>query len=285
MSYFNGTLRHLHMIFAKNLFYSYNKKVPLFKDLNFNQNEGNIIGLLGKNGAGKSTLLKLIAGLLRSKKGDITVNGYAPYKRDPDFLSDIFLVSDEPFLPSLTIKSYLRVYAPLYKSFDIEKMHNILVEFKLQDHQNLSKMSHGQQKKFVIAFALSTNCKLLLLDEPTNGLDIPSKSVFRKVLVNSVEENQLVIISTHQVKDIETVIDRIVVIEDGNIVFENDIYNITKKLKFTKISSIPEGSEIIYSEKCLGGYNAIQPATNNEETEIDIELLFNAICNRTDINI
>jgi len=273
------------MILAQNISYSYNKKTNLFKDLNFDQKEGSIIGLLGKNGAGKSTLLKLIAGLLKSKTGDISVNGFKPYQRTPEFLSDIFFVNDTPFLPRLTIKSYLKVYAPLYKSFDMEKMRQILLEFELQDHQNLSNLSHGQQKKFVIAFALSTNCRLLLLDEPTNGLDIPSKSIFRKVLVNAVEESQLVIISTHQVKDIDTVIDKIVVIEDGKIVFENDIYTITETLKFSKVSNISDASQIVYFEKCVGGFNTIQPATYHEETEIDIELLFNAICNKTDIKI
>ncbi|GAL90359.1 ABC transporter ATP-binding protein [Jejuia pallidilutea] len=273
------------MIFAKNLSYHYNRKTPLFQNLDFEQTEGSIIGLLGKNGAGKSTLLKLISGLLKSKTGSVLVNGFKPYQRRPDFLSDIFLVNDEPFLPPLTITSYLKVYAPLYKNFDIEKMHKILIEFDLQGHCNLSKLSHGQQKKFVIAFALSANCKLLLLDEPTNGLDIPSKSVFRKVLVNSVEDHQLVVISTHQVKDIESVIDKIVVLEDGEIVFKNDVCSITEKLKFNKVSTLSEASEVIYSEKCAGGFNTIQYGTDGDETEIDIELLFNAIYNKTTINL
>lgn len=272
------------MILAKNLSYSYDTKNSLFIDFNFNQNEGNIVGLLGKNGAGKTTLLKLISGLLGLKKGAIKVNGYVPNKRDPEFLSDIFLVSDALYLPSISIKSYLKVYAPLYKSFDIDKMREILVEFQLQEHQNLNKLSHGQQKKFIIAFALSTNCKLLLLDEPTNGLDIPSKSIFRKVLINSVEENQLVIISTHQVKDIETIIDKIVVIEEGQIVFENDIFEITKKLQFKKVSQLPTGERVLFSEKCLGGYNIIIPVANDDETTIDMELLFNAIVEKANLN-
>lgn len=273
------------MISVKNLSYRYSKNTPLFQNLNFEQNQGNIIGLLGKNGAGKSTFLKLISGLLKSEKGEVTVSGFKPYQRNPDFLSDVFLVNDEPYLPSLTIKSYLKVYAPLYKNFDIEKMRNILVEFELDDHKNLSKLSHGQQKKFVIAFALSANCKLLLLDEPTNGLDIPSKSIFRKVLVNSVDDNQLVIVSTHQVKDIDSIIDKIIVLENGKIIFENDIYSIAEKLKFIKVTSVAKDSSVIYFEKCIGGFNTIQPAMDNEETEIDIELLFNAICNKTNINL
>jgi len=273
------------MIETKNLTFNHKKQKTLFNNLTYMQDSGSITGLLGKNGAGKSTLLKLFAGLLHPKKGEILINGYTPAYRNPDFLSDIFLVSDEPYLPSLTINSYLNIYAPLYKNFDREKMSKIINEFELLGSQKLDSISHGQQKKFVIAFALSTNCKLLLLDEPTNGLDIPSKSIFRKVLISSVEEDQLVLISTHQVKDIETVIDRIVIIEDGNIVFEKDTHVVTEKLQFQKIESITEVSKIIYSEKCPGGYNAILPVENNEETEIDIELLFNAISNKTEIKL
>lgn len=273
------------MIEIKNLTFNHKKQKELFKNLTYKQTKGSITGLLGKNGAGKSTLLKLISGLLHPKKGDILINGYIPLNRNPDFLSDIFLVSDEPYLPSLSINSYLNIYAPLYKNFDKEKMKQILKEFELLGTQKLDSISHGQQKKFVIAFALSTNCKLLLLDEPTNGLDIPSKSVFRKVLISSVEENQLVLISTHQVKDIETVIDKIVIIEEGNLVFEKDTHTVTEKLQFRKLENLSDSKEIIYSEKCPGGYNAILPMTDNEETEIDIELLFNAISKKTEIKL
>lgn len=273
------------MIEINNLSFHHKKQKTLFNNLTYKQTSGSITGLLGKNGAGKSTLLKLSAGLLHPKQGSIIINGYTPSNRNPDFLADIFLVSDEPYLPSLTVASYLAIYAPLYKNFDLEKMSKILKEFELEAHQKLDGISHGQQKKFIIAFALSTNCKLLLLDEPTNGLDIPSKRIFRKVLISSVEEDQLVVISTHQVKDIETIIDKIVIIEEGTIVFEKETQLVTEKLQFQKLESISENSNIIYSEKCPGGYNAILPANNDEETEIDIELLFNAICNKTEIKL
>jgi len=273
------------MVSIKNLSYSYNNKQSLFKDLNFNQKAGNIIGLLGKNGAGKSTLLKLIAGLLHIKKGNIEVNGYEPYKRDPDFLSKIFFVNDTPFLPSLTAKAYLKVYGALYKNFDTIKMYRILQEFDLNEHQNLKKLSFGQQKKFVIAFALSTNCKILLLDEPTNGLDIPSKKVFRKVLLDATNENQLVVISTHQVKDVETLLDKIVHIDNGRIVFEKEVFKITEKFQFKMVNNIKDLKGLTYSEKCPGGYKVIVPNSDNEETELDIELLFNAISNQVEINL
>ena len=273
------------MIAINNLSYGYSKQKPLFEDLNLSQNNGNIIGLLGKNGAGKTTLLKLISGLLEIQKGELTVNGFEPFKRTPDFLSNIFFVSDNPFLPSLTIKAYLKVYGALYKNFDFEKMHKIIDAFELKADKKLKNMSFGQQKKFIIAFALSTNCSVLLLDEPTNGLDIPSKKIFRKVLVDFIEDDQLVIISTHQVKDVETLIDKIVHIENGHIVFEKDVLRITEAFQFKTVNNISDLSGVLYSEKCPGGYKVIMPVEDNEETELDIELLFNAISNNAEISI
>lgn len=273
------------MIKVKNLTFKHQKQESLFDNLSFKQEPGNIVGLLGKNGAGKSTFLKLISGLLKPSKGTINVDSFVPFDRNPHFLEDVFLVTDEPFLPSLTIGSYIKIYAPLYKKFNLPKMQYILKEFELLETQKLNGISHGQQKKFIIAFALASNCKLLLFDEPTNGLDIPSKSVFRKVLASSVEEEQLVIISTHQVKDIEKMIDKIVVLENGDIVFEKETYAITEKIQFQKTSNITSIENLIYSEKCFDGYNVIIPTKNGEETDIDIELLFNAISNKTEINL
>ena len=164
-------------------------------------------------------------------------------------------------------------------------MHQLLKDFDIDINHNLKKISHGQQKKFIIAFALSTNCKILLLDEPTNGLDIPSKKIFRKVLVDAVDENQLVIISIHQVKDVETIIDKIVHIDNGKIVFEKETFKITEKFQFKSVHAITDLEDVKYAEKCPIGYKVIVPVKNNEETEIDIELLFNAISNNAEINL
>ncbi|HQF49000.1 MAG TPA: ABC transporter ATP-binding protein, partial [Flavobacterium alvei] len=206
------------MITIQNLTFKYKKQDALFTDLSFEQQNGNIVGLLGKNGAGKSTLLQLISGLLKPQKGELSINGYKPFDRNPNFLADIYMVSEEFSFPSINIEVYIKATAPLYPKFDYGKMNNILKEFELDAKKNLNKLSHGQRKKFLIAFALATNCSLLILDEPTNGLDIPSKSLFRKILVSSVSDEQLVLISTHQVKDIETIIDKIVVLDEGKIV-------------------------------------------------------------------
>lgn len=273
------------MINIQHLTFQYKKQDALFTDLSFQQGNGSILGLLGKNGAGKSTFLKLISGLLKPQVGELRINGFKPFDRLPDYLADIYMVSEEFSFPSITIQRYLKATAPLYPKFDYGKMDKILQEFELDAKKNLNGLSHGQRKKFLIAFALSTNCSLLILDEPTNGLDIPSKSLFRKVLVSSVSEEQLVLISTHQVKDIDTIIDKIVVLDEGKIVFNETIFDISQQWQFKTIASLSEIETPIYHEKCLGGYRIITASDELEETEIDIELLFGAIINKTNLNI
>jgi ABC-2 type transport system ATP-binding protein len=138
-------------------------------------------------------------------------------------------------------------------------------------------MSYGQKKKLLLSFGIATNTEVLLMDEPTNGLDIPSKSTFRKLIAKYMNENRIFIISTHQVKDIEGMIDNIVIINEGKIIFNQNIENISKKLAFKQVNNI-DNEDILYSQKQGGGYNII--STNNKEffeSKIDTELLFNAV--------
>jgi len=264
------------MINIKNLSFYYKKKSPLFNDFSLELENGRIVGLLGKNGAGKSTLLGLIAGLIQPKAGQISVNGYTPFSRNPNFLADMYMVPEEFTFPGVSIACYVKAFSPLYPAFDPEKLNSIFEEFEIHPSSNLNKLSHGQRKKFLIAFALSTNCKMLVFDEPTNGLDIPSKSQFRKILVSSVTDEQLVLISTHQVKDIDTIIDKVVVIDDGSIIYNEHTEAITQKLCFETTTTLHYDDKVLYSEKCPLGYRVVKPAANTE-SGIDLELLFNAI--------
>ncbi|MDR2027413.1 MAG: ABC transporter ATP-binding protein [Prevotellaceae bacterium] len=267
------------MIVSKSISFNYRRKTGLFTDLSIEVNNG-IVGLLGKNGAGKSTLLKIFAGLLKPKTGKLTVNGYIPFDKDPDYLADIYMVPEEFVLPSVTINYFVKAYKIFYPRFDEGKLNRIFDEFELQKSEYLHRLSHGQRKKFLIAFALASNCKILMLDEPTNGLDIPSKSLFRKILVGSMSEEQLILISTHQVKDIDTVLDEIVVVEQGAIVFHKRMEDIGQTYSFQTVSNLNAFENILYHEKSPVGYRVIVPATDSESA-IDLELLFNAIINKS----
>lgn len=264
------------MIHIKNLTFNYNKKQPpLFDHLDCDIQAGRIVGLLGKNGAGKTTLLKIITGLLNPNEGDVDVIGHAPTLRSPALLEELYFVSEEFFIPPISIERYISANAGFYPRFDRELLHRLIADFELPVTENLQKLSYGQKKKFLICFALSTKCRLLILDEPTNGLDIPSKGIFRKVMAGSLDEDQLVIISTHQVKDVENLIDRILMLEDGKFIMQKDLYELSSRLRFSS-STQPDGDDVLYSEMIPGGYKVITPQVNGE-SPVDIELLFNAV--------
>jgi ABC-2 type transport system ATP-binding protein len=190
-------------------------------------------------------------------------------------LNNVFLVPEEFYFPSVSIDDYQKAYSPFYPRFDSEMLNRTLKEFELEKSSNLRRLSHGQKKKFLIAFALSTRCGLLILDEPTNGLDIPSKLLFRKILAGSLDETQLVIISTHQVKDVENLIDKIIILDEGRIIFQQTIAEISEKVNFV-FSTSDDVNGSIYSEAIPGGYRSVT-ANGSSETEVDIELLFNAV--------
>jgi ABC-2 type transport system ATP-binding protein len=265
------------MINVENLIYHYPKQPRLFDDLTLSVSSGNIVGLLGKNGAGKTSLLKLFTGLSFSLRGKVEVMGFDPAKRLPDFLNNVFFVPEEYYLPSISINDYCKGNCIFYPNFDKGLLKKLLVEFELSEVANIGRLSQGQRKKFFIAFALSTRCKLLVMDEPTNGLDIPSKVMFRKIVASVLTDDQLVIISTHQVKDVENLIDQIVIIDQGKIIFNENIAVISDKLSFIEAPSLAHDN-ILYSEQSPGGFKFIIPK-DGIETNIDIEVLFNAITN------
>lgn len=269
------------MIKIQNLSFHYKKKSPLFNDFSLEMECGRIVGLLGKNGAGKSSLLNLIVGLIAPGQGSINVNSFVPFQRNPNFLADIYMVPEEFSFPHVSIECYVRAFSPLYPAFDKGKLERIFTEFELDKKSHLNHLSHGQRKKFLIAFALASNCRVLVLDEPTNGLDIPSKSQFRKILVSSVSDEQLVLISTHQVKDIDTIIDEVVVIDQGTIIYQENMDEITRKLYFDTVPTLAGVENVLHHERCTMGHKIIVPATNGNESTIDMELLFNALINQS----
>jgi ABC-2 type transport system ATP-binding protein len=264
------------MIQIDNLTFSYSKKRLLFDQLSLKLPSGNIYGLLGKNGAGKSTLLKIIAGLLFPKQGNVNVEGFQPKDRYPQFLSEIFLVTEEFELPALTMECFVRINSPFYPRFNHTLFQEYITEFKIPREQKLLALSYGQKKNFLLSFGLATDCKLLILDEPTNGLDIPSKSLFRKLVANAIHEDRSFIISTHQVRDMENLIDPIIILDEGKIIFFQNSEQISQKISISRQTEMPDNNAVYY-EAYLGGYTIVKENKSNEESKLNLELLFNAI--------
>ena len=247
------------MVKINDLKFSFSKKQqPLFQELNCELPSGSIVGLLGKNGAGKTTLLKIMIGLLRPSEGSVHIMGHLPWERQPSLLRDIYFLPEEFHHPDVSIGRYVKANSGFYPRFDGELLKKLITDFELPENKRLNQLSYGQKKKFLISFALSTKCRLLVLDEPTNGLDIPSKSIFRKVMAGSLDDDQLVIISTHQVRDVENLIDRVLMLEKGRFIMQKNIYEISAKLHFATTTS-PDGDNILYHEMVPGGYKVIRP--------------------------
>ncbi|MBC7383187.1 MAG: ABC transporter ATP-binding protein [Bacteroidia bacterium] len=265
------------MIIINKLSFGYHAKKLLYKNLDLTLSKGKIYGILGKNGAGKSTLLKNMSGLLFPSSGSITVNGFIPQKREPSFLENIYFIPEEVEVSPLTVIGYLNLFAPFYPEFNRNLFYAYLRDLEIKDHGKLSDLSLGQQKKFIIAFALACNTKLLVLDEPTNGLDIPSKSWFRKLIASVLSEERIIIISTHQVKDLETLIDHVIVVDNGELILNNSMAEISKKLCFKTIHKMDERNPVLYSEESLNGYTVVTENTNDEDTKVNLEHLFNTI--------
>lgn len=273
------------MIQLQNIRFGYKKKQILFNDLTLDFEPGKIYGLLGKNGTGKTTLIKIMAGLLQPNLGICTSSGTDVFKRTPSTLDNIFVVPEEFSLPSITMKQYVNINAPFYSNFNLEQFDTYSREFELPNNKKLNTLSFGQKKKFLLSFGLATNARLMFLDEPTNGLDIPSKSQLRKIVAKALTEERSIVISTHQARDLESLIDTILIIEDGKIIFNHDYNAVSDQLSFEKTVALEDLDNVIYSEETLGGYKVVRKSEEDTGTLLDLELLFNAvIANKASIN-
>lgn len=265
------------MIHLNQVSFGYGKRKKLFENLDLHLEAGHIYGLLGKNGAGKSSLLRNMAGLLFPTAGRIEVSGYEPRKRQPAFLQDIFFLPEEIYLPSVTVDKYLSLMAPFYPKFDEQQFRGYIAELDIPEGNKLTGMSYGQKKKVLIAFALATNTRVLIMDEPTNGLDIPSKSQFRRLVSSALDKDRLVLISTHQVRDLDNLIDAIIILEDSKILIQHSLDTVAERLCFGTLPSIEYDNRILYSEPSLRGYKAVFENSTQEESRVDLEHLFNAV--------
>lgn len=265
------------MIRITNLDFGYSKAKPLFQNIELDLQRGKIHGILGKNGIGKTTLLKLMIGGLYPKQGTITIDDLDVTKRYVKVQQNIFFLPEEYTVPQISVTQFLEAHSTFYPQFNQDKFYSLLSSFDISKNEKLAKLSLGSRKKFMIAFGLACQTKYLIFDEPTNGLDIPSKSLFRKIIASEVTDELTIIISTHQVRDLGQLLDTIVILDEGKIIFNQDIPNIEKQLLFTKSLSVLNNINPIYSEQIMGGHLYISPNDNKEMTEAELEALFNAI--------
>jgi len=258
---------------------------PLFEDTNLVLVPGQIYGLLGLNGAGKSTLLRLMSGLLFPGSGAIAAWNHDPARREPSFLSRLFVLPENLNVPPLTDRKYIDSVTPFYPEFDHERMERYLREFSVPRGKKLTKLSLGQQKKFLLSFGLASNVSLLLLDEPTNGLDIPSKGLFRRLVAEALTDQQIFVISTHQVRDIESLIDLIVILHEGRVLFNRSVSEASSNVRVSHGTRRPDetAAGLLYSEPTVGGFVSVWKELNAGDQQLDLEVFFKAVITNPEI--
>ena len=264
------------MITINTLDFSY-KNVAVFKNISLNFRRGNVYGLLGENGVGKTTLLKLICGLQHPTAGTCTIDEFVPSERNPYFLQNIFFLPEEVITDDTTPEKFVKKLGVFYPRYDHEYFLNLMNELEVDATKKFDALSYGQKKKALLACALSLRTDYLLLDEPTNGLDIPSKALFRKVILQHCTDETTVIISTHQVKDVENLIDPIVILDHDEVLLNATFEEISSKLYFEY--GAEKSDDALYSEMMPGGYINVLPNNFEMESKVNVEALFNAVRN------
>lgn len=283
------------MIQLENITFQYaSSKEPVFSQFDLDLQPGRIYGLLGPNGSGKSTLLYILMGLLHVQKGRVEVDGHDVSRREHRLLQDLYIVPEEFELPSMTLAEYVDTYRPFYPRFSREVLSQCLHEFELSESLHINRLSMGQKKKVIMAFALACGTSYLLMDEPTNGLDVASKKQFRKVIAMNMTDERTIVIATHQVHDVEQMLDHVLILGSreaesescpGNtlsasslVMCDATVSRVTQLFSFT-LTPAPL-QDALYVERTAQGYACIAPRhSDDEETPLNIELLYNAVQN------
>ncbi len=265
------------MLHIENLSYRYSAHKDVFRNFSLSLMPGKIYGLLGKNGEGKTTLLHLVCGLLAANKGMVSLYGYDCSHRKPEMLSKLFLIPEEFYLPSIPLKEYVGIYAPFYEKFSMDDLTRYLAIFDLKSDIHLGALSMGEKKKVYMCLALAANTPYLIMDEPSNGLDIPSKEQFRRAIMEGMTPERTVIISTHQVRDVETLLNHIVMINNGQLLLDTSVYDVSQRIQFTEVSAHEEVADAVYTQSSPTGKYVMRPRTGNTPGYVNIEMLFNGM--------
>ena len=268
------------MINVQKISFSYGTK-PVLDNISLEVRSGNIYGLLGENGVGKTTLLTLLCGLKKPQQGSIDVDGRDPFKRQPSLLAEQFYLPDEVAAVHAKAECFATETGAMWPRYDHRKFLEILQGFEVDPQQKMDAMSAGQLKKTWIAFALACNALYYYMDEPTNGLDIPSKAQFRKAVTKYTSEDSAIIISTHQVRDLEDIIDPIIILDKEDVLLNASVAEISQKLYFDYGNTVHP--EALYMESTPTGCIQVYPNTTGEESKVHIEALFNAVHAHKDV--
>lgn len=268
------------MIEIKNLAFSYGKN-DVLDNITMTLEPGCIYGLLGENGVGKTTLLTLLCGLKKPKGGSISVDGQTPSLRKPSLLGMQYYLPDEVAPVNLPANVWAKATGRFWSDFDMNKWEEVMGVFENETTHKMSQMSAGQLKKTYIAFALATNARYIYMDEPTNALDIPGKSQFRSAIMKYTAEDSTIVISTHQVRDLEDIIDPIIILDRKSVLLNATLQEVSEHLFFDYGTTLQNDS--LYTEQLPGGFIQVRPNATGAESKVSVEALFNTVHKHKDL--
>ncbi len=195
--------------------------VMALSDFNLTLESGRIVGLLGPNGSGKTTLIKIANGLIQPTCGKILLDGQEPGMVTKSFVS---YLPDANYLPGwMNVDALLGLFEDFYTDFDIKKAREMLAQLNLRGEDRLKSLSKGNKEKVQLILAMSRKAKIYFLDEPIGGVDPAARDYILNTIIRNYSEDALVVMSTHLIADIERVLDEVVFINRGNLVFHRGV--------------------------------------------------------------
>ena len=211
---------------CKNLRKQYGKKIAL-KNIDLQIPAGSIVGLLGPNGSGKTTLLKLAAGLLKPSSGEIFACGYKPGVESKEIVA---YQPDKVYLNDwMNVEQLIRMMEDFYPNFKTDKAFDMLKRLNIEPGEKLKTMSKGTKEKVQLILTMSRDVNLYILDEPIGGVDPAARDYILNTIINNYKEDATVIISTHLINDVESVLNHIIFLKEGVVVRQGDVDDIRQE--------------------------------------------------------
>lgn len=264
------------LITAKNVVKKFDKFTAL-NHFNMNVPEGSIYGLVGPNGSGKTTTIKHLIGMYKQDEGEILVNNEKVYDNEKVKSKIAYISDDLYFFHGYSIKDMAKFYSKIYKNFSFEKFNDLQKVFNIDIKRKVNKLSKGMKKQVAFWLTISCNPEIMILDEPIDGLDpIMKENVWKILLEEAKKRKMTVIISSHNLKELENVCTNIGIMKNGEMVLEKELEkkdnNIQKvQIVFSnnsQIGKIREKLSILKEEKVGSVYYFIVKGEQKEIEEI-----------------
>lgn len=219
-------------------------KFEAVKGISLEVERGTIHGLIGENGSGKTTLIKCIMGIYKPVSGEVSVDGENVYE-NPKVKAEIGYVADSnKYFPTYKLGKMAEFFKEVYKKFDMEKLKELNQIFKLDMNKRVNELSKGQQMRFAFMLNIAANTDFLIMDEPTSGIDAVAKKEIFSILIKEVEERQLtVIISSHNIMELEKICDSVTIIKNGKVISQDGLDEVignVRKFNYAFSDGVPK---------------------------------------------